>query len=438
MAGNAPLFSVVVATYNRGRHILPTLQSALEQSLPDFEIIVVGDGCTDDTMDVVRSIGSAQLSAHELAVNSGCQSAPNNAGIARARGRYIAYLGHDDVWHPDHLARIAQVFARRPATDVVASGCVFHGPQTSGMYFVTGFLDNAHPASEHFLPPSALAHRRDLTGRVGPWSRPERVHAPVDCDIMLRAVRAGAVFASTGTVTVHKFAAGHRYLAYLRPASEEQEAMLETLRAFGETPAAEFLVAAARRQGRYMTMKYLDYTQQRAGYFYRQNRSNKGLRRAPLRALAGEAVLAQTAEPRGLDWHALEHSVRPFRWSGPNPKPRLLIPFTGRCTARLTLDVLAGTPDDVLDAISFDRDGRTLPHAITASTPIATKVEVELPLDPDDYSVLGITTSRMVRPADRIAGGDGRVLGIALADVAIEVSGSRPAPAARSARASRR
>jgi glycosyltransferase involved in cell wall biosynthesis len=425
MSGSAPLFSIVVATYNRGVHIRPSLESALEQSFGDFEVIVVGDGCTDDTMDVVRSIGSPRIAAYEMAANSGSQSAPNNAGIARARGTYIAYLGHDDVWQPDHLAAVADVFARDGAPDVVASGCVFHGPANSGISFVTGLLDDEHPAAEHFLPPSALAHTRELVERIGPWREPEQISAPVDCDIMQRAVRAGATFASTGTITVHKYAAGHRYLSYLRPASAEQHTMLAGMRSFGTANASEYFVAAARRQGRYMAMKYIDYEQQPPGHYYRENRTNKGLRRPPLRALTERTVLTQTAEARGLDWHELEHSVRPYRWSGPSPKPRLLIPFTGDRTARLTLDVLAGTPGEVLDAISFDCEGRTLPHVIAASAPRGTRIDVELPLDPEDYSVLGMTTTRMVRPADRVDGGDTRVLGIALGDVAIEPARAR-------------
>jgi len=395
------------------------LRSALEQRFDDFEVIVIGDGCTDDTMDAVRSIGSPRISAYELPTNSGSQSAPNNAGIARARGRYIAYLGHDDVWHPDHLGAVADVFTGDGALDVVASGCIFHGPVNTGIAFVTGLLDDEHAASDHFLPPSALAHRRDLIERIGPWREPDLVCAPVDCEIMLRAVCAGARFAPTGRITVHKYAAGHRYLSYLRPASAEQRAMLSAMRSFGPASAWNFLVAAARRQDRYMIMTHADYELQPPGHLYGENRFNKGLRRPPLRALAEKTVLAQTAEPRGLDWHELEHSARPYRWSGPSPKPRLLIPFTGRCTARLTLDVLAGTPDAAVDAISFDRDGRTLPHIVASSVAHGTTIQVELPLDPDDYSVLGMTTPRMVRPADH-GPGDTRVLGIALGDVAIE------------------
>ena len=416
-----PLFSVVVATYDRGPHILPTLYSALDQRFRDFEIIVVGDGCSDDTMDVVRAIGSPRISTVELATNSGSQSAPNNAGIARSTGRYIAYLGHDDVWHPDHLADIASVFARGDEPHVVAAGCIFHGPQNSGISFVTGILDDEHPASTHFLPPSALAHTREIVDRIGPWPPPDRVSAPVDADIMLRAVRAGSRFASTGKITVHKFAAGHRYLSYLRPASSEQEAMLSALRGLAATCTWDAVVASARRQGRYMAMTYGNYGDLRDGHLYEQNRSNKGLRRPPLRRLAGKAVLVQTAEPRGLDWYELEQSVQLFRWSGPNPNPRVLIPFDGECTARLTLN-LFGASDEAVDALSFDHDGRTVPHVVAPSTPYCRRLELELPLKRDAYSVLGMTTPRMFRPADRIDGADSRLLGIALGNIELDIS----------------
>jgi hypothetical protein len=97
-----------------------------------------------------------------------------------------------------------------------------------------------------------------------------------------------------------------------------------------------------------------------------------------------------------------------------------LIPFKGDCTARVTLNVLAGTPHDVLDAVSFDHDGRTVRHALVTSPNAAAKIELELPLSADDYSVLGVTTPRMMCPAERNGSPDVRRLGIALGDVEIE------------------
>src|SRR3954447_13231262 len=98
---DAPSFTVVVATFDRGPHIVPTLESALAQTFRDFELLVVCDGPTDETLHYVPQ-GDARVRVIGLPEHSGSQAAPNNAGIAAARGRYIAYLGHDDIWMPDH------------------------------------------------------------------------------------------------------------------------------------------------------------------------------------------------------------------------------------------------------------------------------------------------------------------------------------------------
>ena len=99
----APTVSVIVAAYNRSNVLRYALRSALAQDFSDFEILVIGDACTDDTGDVVRSFNDPRVSYLSLPLNFGEQSGPNNVGIARAQGRYIAFLNHDDFGFPDHL-----------------------------------------------------------------------------------------------------------------------------------------------------------------------------------------------------------------------------------------------------------------------------------------------------------------------------------------------
>ncbi len=81
-----PLFSIILSTYGRGGLIKPTIESVLRQSFGDFELIVVGDGCADDTEQAVASFASDRISWRSLAQNSGSQSAPNNEGLRHARG----------------------------------------------------------------------------------------------------------------------------------------------------------------------------------------------------------------------------------------------------------------------------------------------------------------------------------------------------------------
>ena len=117
---HVPYFTIVVATFNRSRHIVPTIEAALEQTFTDFELLVVGDGLTDDTLDHVPR-NDPRVGVIGLPWNSGSQARPNNVGIAAARGRYIAYLGHDDIWMPDHLAALVQLFEETEC-DMAVSG----------------------------------------------------------------------------------------------------------------------------------------------------------------------------------------------------------------------------------------------------------------------------------------------------------------------------
>jgi glycosyltransferase involved in cell wall biosynthesis len=163
-----PLFSVIVATYNRGRHILPTITSILQQTLEEHEIIVVGDACTDETETVVRSVADDRIVWRNLPQRARSQSMPNNAGIALARGRYIAYVGHDDLWSPEHLQTLARCFVRHPEASFAVGGCIFYGPPGSGRYHVHGLFEDEQAPRYHFFPPSSIAHRREVPEIIAP------------------------------------------------------------------------------------------------------------------------------------------------------------------------------------------------------------------------------------------------------------------------------
>ena len=382
-----PRYSVVLATYGRGRCIASTIESVLRQTFCDFELIVVGDGCNDETEEAVRAFRSERISWRNLAANSGSQGFPNNEGIRHARGAWIAYIGHDDIWAPDHLAAVEAV-AANGAIDVAVSGCIYHGPPGSNIYQVNGLFNRSRAARRHFFPPSSIAHRRDLVDRIGWWRDPRLLSVPVDIDFQLRASRAGMRFASTGRVTVHKFAAGHRYLSYLRQSDEEQRAHL----AAGESEERNARMAEeARRAGAFMKPISFRVGWQEKGRLFRQNLSNKGLRRPPLRPLSQRVAIEQTAEPRALDWYPLERGG--FRWSGPNPRPKILIPFTGE-RAHAALRILDMAPGD----ISVLVEEQEVEHSLTRDAHGNHWLRFALPLSGHDYTVVTLCTPMMVRP----------------------------------------
>lgn len=114
------LVSVVVPAYNAARFIGEALRSVLAQVYPAIELIVVNDGSTDHTGDVVRALAPQALLLEQS--NRGLAAA-RNAGVRAARGRYVAFLDADDAWHPSKLEKQLAVLARYPEAGVVTTLC---------------------------------------------------------------------------------------------------------------------------------------------------------------------------------------------------------------------------------------------------------------------------------------------------------------------------
>lgn len=117
-----PKVSVCVATYNHGRYLRQALDSILNQTMPDFEIIVSDDASTDDTPAIMAQIGAGAPWARVRYVRQ-----PDNVGIAEnrnrclalARGQYIAWLDSDDLYHPTLLATQSAVLDHHPQVGLV-------------------------------------------------------------------------------------------------------------------------------------------------------------------------------------------------------------------------------------------------------------------------------------------------------------------------------
>ncbi len=97
-----PLVSVVIPVFNGTNYLAEAIESVLEQTYPAIEIIVVDDGSTDGTWDLIQSFGDRVRGIRKP--NGGVASAMNR-GIREAAGRHIAWLSHDDLFLPEKLAR---------------------------------------------------------------------------------------------------------------------------------------------------------------------------------------------------------------------------------------------------------------------------------------------------------------------------------------------
>jgi glycosyltransferase involved in cell wall biosynthesis len=103
-----PLVSVIIPTYNCAKYIETTINSVLNQNYDNLEIIVVDDGSTDNTKNIISSITDDRL-IYYFIKNSGGPAKPRNLGLMNCKGDYIAFLDSDDKWRNDKVMK--QIFS---------------------------------------------------------------------------------------------------------------------------------------------------------------------------------------------------------------------------------------------------------------------------------------------------------------------------------------
>ncbi|MGB3299731.1 MAG: glycosyltransferase family 2 protein, partial [Phormidesmis sp.] len=108
-----PLVSVIIPAYNAEKTLLETIESVLQQSFCDFELIVVNDGSTDRTVDILNTVDDVRLKT--LSVVNGGVSAARNLGIVHSSGQFISFIDADDLWTADKLA--SQVAALKETSE---------------------------------------------------------------------------------------------------------------------------------------------------------------------------------------------------------------------------------------------------------------------------------------------------------------------------------
>jgi glycosyltransferase involved in cell wall biosynthesis len=202
-ASNSPLVSVVCPTFNSAATLRCALRSVLNQDLANFEVHVIGDGCSDESAQVVAQLNDPRVQWFNLARNSGSQGEPNNEGLRRARGKYVAFIGHDDLWFPRHLSTLVEHIAATGADlvhDLTASITLngaehVYGPPPPGWNY-----------ARLYVPPTSWLQRRDLINEIGYWRDPDEIGWGIDFDYSRRLELGGKRIAfrpSLGTLKFH-------------------------------------------------------------------------------------------------------------------------------------------------------------------------------------------------------------------------------------------
>ncbi|MBW2408337.1 MAG: glycosyltransferase [Deltaproteobacteria bacterium] len=180
-----PLVSVVIPTFNRGWIVKEAIESVLTQDFTDFELIMVDDGSTDNTPEILREFGSDIRVIRQS--NSGV-SAARNCGIQASVGRWIAFLDSDDLWRPQKLSLQVDFFTGHADAMIC---------QTEEQWIRNGVRVNPKVRHHKFsgliferslelclVSPSAVMIRKDLFNEVGLFD--ESLPACEDYDLWLR------------------------------------------------------------------------------------------------------------------------------------------------------------------------------------------------------------------------------------------------------------
>ncbi len=114
-----PLISVIIPVYNGEKTIRETIESVLNQTFREFELLVINDGSQDRTLEIVESIQDSRLKVFSYP-NAG-QSTSRNRGIELATGEYISFIDADDLWTPDKLEAQVKVLQENPQAAVAYS-----------------------------------------------------------------------------------------------------------------------------------------------------------------------------------------------------------------------------------------------------------------------------------------------------------------------------
>ena len=107
-----PFFSVVIPLYNKEMYVKKTLETVLDQTFTDYEIIIVDDGSKDNSCTIVKSIKDPRIRL--ISQDNGGPSKARNRAIRESRGQYITFLDADDIWLPEKLKKQYELHSRHP------------------------------------------------------------------------------------------------------------------------------------------------------------------------------------------------------------------------------------------------------------------------------------------------------------------------------------
>lgn len=166
MNSTAPTISIIMPCYNAGKYIAESIQSVLSQTYLDWELIIIDDKSTDDSIQQITTFNDPRIHLIKLEQNQGAGGC-RNAGLQKVQGAYIAFLDSDDLWKPNKLEISLSYLQKNPKTAVVCTGYSFineNGEKIRGLVSPSSQITLHQYMMNTSIGCSTALVNRDLTG----------------------------------------------------------------------------------------------------------------------------------------------------------------------------------------------------------------------------------------------------------------------------------
>lgn len=197
----ADLVSIIMPAYNAGKYIGDSIRSVLAQTYSDWELIVVDDGSTDDTGNVVRQFNNDSRIKYVFQENGRLGKA-RNTGIGKSNGSLIAFLDSDDLWLATKLALQLHAMREQNADVVFCNAYVFSDENpldetkklqsSAGRFSGPAFFDSLVLCNQ--IPVLTVLLKKTALEQAGLFEEAKPFHGCEDIDLWMRLAKAGFVF----------------------------------------------------------------------------------------------------------------------------------------------------------------------------------------------------------------------------------------------------
>jgi len=192
-AQKTPLFTILLPTHNRADVLPFAIRSVLWQTVQNFELLIVGDGCTDATADVVAAFKDHRFRWFDLPKGPHFGYGNRNVALRQAKGTYVAFMGHDDLWLPDHLQLLADCL-KDDRIEIAYSRPLWVAPNgtiTPSTYNLNhqATLEAFLARQPHSIPAGCVVHRQSCFSKYGYWD--ESLPFAGDRDLWARIIDGG-------------------------------------------------------------------------------------------------------------------------------------------------------------------------------------------------------------------------------------------------------